>query len=86
MAPCGTEGVVLKFGRGSADVLFLAWYSKQEVPEVLGSQFPQIQPNFGKFRRLGSTPSSYMTLITWKREDGKKFGSRVFEGFLIADK
>lgn len=67
-------------------MLFLAWYVKQEVPEVLGSQFPQIQPNFGKFRRLGATPSSYMTLITWKQEDGKKFGSRVFEGFIIADK
>ena len=35
---------------------------------------------------LETTASSYMTLITWNREGGKKPGSRVFEGFLIADK
>lgn len=32
------------------------------------------------------TASSCMTFITWKQEGGKKSGSRVFEGFLIADK
>lgn len=32
------------------------------------------------------TAGSYMTLITWKREGGKKSASSVFEGFLIADK
>jgi len=35
---------------------------------------------------LETTASSCMTLITWKQEGGKKSGSRVFEGFLIADK
>lgn len=35
---------------------------------------------------LETTAGSYMTLITWKLEGGKKSGSRVFEGFLIADK
>lgn len=35
---------------------------------------------------LETTAGSYMTLITWKREGGKKSCSSVFEGFLIADK
>lgn len=35
---------------------------------------------------LEMTAGSYMTLITWKREGGKKSASSVFEGFLIADK
>lgn len=51
MALCWTERVIPKFVKASAAVLVLAWYSKQEVPEVSGSQFPQIQPNFGEFRR-----------------------------------
>lgn len=73
MALCGTKGVIPKFRRASTAVLFLAWYLKQEVPEVSGSQFPQIQPNFGKFRRLGNDkPALNMTLITWKREGGEE--------------
>lgn len=35
---------------------------------------------------LETTASSCMTFITWQREGGKKSGSRVFEGFLIAEK
>lgn len=45
---------MLKFETASIAVLCLACYSKREVPEVSGTQFPQIQPNFGKFEMLGN--------------------------------